>query len=100
MKLMGVCACVCVLVAFFSTLVSSQVLQHEACQLISGPSHLPTVAREGNITLGGLFSLHDAMIETRVSLNSQPEPAKCTGSGSYFSIQKHFLPGFMLFFLF
>lgn len=97
MQLMGMCACVCVLVAFLSTLIASQLLDQQACRRSSGPSHLPMVAREGNITLGGLFSLHDAMMEIRLSFNSQPESAQCTGSVTHFPIQKHILPGSLLF---
>lgn len=97
MQLMGVYACVCVPVAFLSTLISSQLLQQQACRLISGPSHLPAVVREGNITLGGLFSLHDAMMEARLSFNSQPESPQCTGSVTHLSIQKHVMPGCLLF---
>ncbi|GAA6085819.1 extracellular calcium-sensing receptor-like, partial [Tachysurus ichikawai] len=66
--------------AFLSTLITSQLLQQQACRLISGPSHLPVVSRRGNITLGGLFSLHDAMMEARLSFSSQPKSAQCTGS--------------------
>lgn len=96
MQLMGVYACVCVPVAFLSILISSQLLQQQTCRLISDPSHLPMVAREGNITLGGLFSLHDAMMEARLSFNSQPESPQCTGSVTHSPIQKHFMPGSML----
>lgn len=95
MQLKGVYACVCVPLAFLSTLISSQLLQQQACQLISGPSHLPMVAREGNITLGGLFSLHDAVMEARVSFKSQPISAQCTGSVTHYPIRKHILSGFM-----
>lgn len=91
MQLMGVYACVCVLLSFLLTLISSQLLQQQTCHLISGLSHLPVVAREGNVTLGGLFSLHDAMMETRLSFTSQPQTAHCTGSVIHFPVQKHTL---------
>uniref|UniRef100_A0A4W4FQA7 G-protein coupled receptors family 3 profile domain-containing protein n=1 Tax=Electrophorus electricus TaxID=8005 RepID=A0A4W4FQA7_ELEEL len=51
---------VCVSVVFLFPLVSSQVLHRQTCRFIHGPSQLPMVAREGDITLGALFSLHDA----------------------------------------
>lgn len=97
MQLIGGYACICMPVAFLSTLISCQLLQQQACRVISGPLHLPMVAREGNITLGGLFSLHDAMMETRLSFSSQPEYAQCTGSVMHSPIKKHIMPGSMLF---
>uniref|UniRef100_A0A3B1K2A4 Extracellular calcium-sensing receptor-like n=1 Tax=Astyanax mexicanus TaxID=7994 RepID=A0A3B1K2A4_ASTMX len=70
--------CVCVPVAFLCTLISSQLLQQQPCRLIH-PSSLPVVADEGNITLGALFSLHDAVLESQWTFSTQPEPAQCTG---------------------
>ncbi|XP_066540269.1 extracellular calcium-sensing receptor-like [Hoplias malabaricus] len=37
------------------------------------------VVKEGHITLGALFSLHDAVLEPQQSFTSQPEPVQCTG---------------------
>uniref|UniRef100_A0A3B4CAI3 G-protein coupled receptors family 3 profile domain-containing protein n=1 Tax=Pygocentrus nattereri TaxID=42514 RepID=A0A3B4CAI3_PYGNA len=78
MQWWGVYACLCAPVAFLCTLISAQLLQQQTCRLIR-PSRLPTVAKEGNITLGALFSLHDAVLESELSFTSQPEPAQCTG---------------------
>lgn len=100
MQLMSVYACVCVLVGYILTLLSSQLLHQQACHLTSGLSHLPMVAREGNVTLGGLFSLHDAMMETGISFTSQPQTAQCTGSVIHFPILKHILRGSVVFYLF
>ncbi|KAL6479471.1 hypothetical protein MHYP_G00129040 [Metynnis hypsauchen] len=79
MRWWSVYACLCAPVVFLYTLISAQLLQQQTCQLIR-PSRLPTVAKEGNITLGALFSLHDAVLESELSFTSQPEPAQCTGS--------------------
>ncbi|XP_072550600.1 extracellular calcium-sensing receptor-like [Salminus brasiliensis] len=70
--------CVCAPVAFLCTLISPQLLQQQACRLIR-PASLPAVVKEGNITLGALFSLHDAVLESQLTFTSQPEPAQCTG---------------------
>ncbi|XP_076853657.1 extracellular calcium-sensing receptor-like [Brachyhypopomus gauderio] len=55
------------------------VIQKQTCQLLHGAPRLPMVVKEGDITLGALFSLHDATLESHISFSSQPQPAQCTG---------------------
>ncbi|XP_046907848.1 extracellular calcium-sensing receptor-like [Hypomesus transpacificus] len=40
---------------------------------------MPVLQRPGNITLGGLFSLHDAVLETDLSFTTLPAAMRCTG---------------------
>ncbi|KAM4628228.1 extracellular calcium-sensing receptor-like [Polymixia lowei] len=39
---------------------------------------LPVLRRNGDITLGGLFSLHDTVIEPKLSFTTLPPPPRCT----------------------
>ncbi|KAI4815559.1 hypothetical protein KUCAC02_005701, partial [Chaenocephalus aceratus] len=39
---------------------------------------LPVVQKKGDIILGGLFSLHDMVMEPSLSFTSKPPPAHCT----------------------
>nr|XP_015806573.2 extracellular calcium-sensing receptor [Nothobranchius furzeri] len=52
--------------------------QNPQCQIISSALPLPVLQRNGDIILGGLFSLHDAVSVHNPSFTSQPPPAKCT----------------------
>lgn len=60
-----------------SVLHSVSQLQLQACRLISGQDPLPALVREGDITLGGLFSLHDSVLEPDLSFTSEPDPTLC-----------------------
>ncbi|KAL2095683.1 hypothetical protein ACEWY4_007831 [Coilia grayii] len=51
----------------------------EECRSIGNPSDLPVLVKEGNIVLGGLFSLHDAVLESPLLFTSPPPPAQCFG---------------------
>lgn len=39
---------------------------------------LRVLEKKGDITLGGLFSLHDMVVEHSLSYTSTPPPTKCT----------------------
>lgn len=39
---------------------------------------LPVLEKKGDIMLGGLFSLHDMVVEPSLSFTSMPPPAQCT----------------------
>lgn len=52
--------------------------QSPECELISGATPLPVLEKQGDIVLGGLFSLHDMVVEENLSFTSQPSPTKCT----------------------
>lgn len=48
------------------------------CRVIPGSMSLPVLEKRGDIVLGGLFSLHDAVIEPNLSFTSTPPPTQCT----------------------
>ncbi|KAA0714814.1 Extracellular calcium-sensing receptor [Triplophysa tibetana] len=75
MSLQGVYVCLTVL--FLSTMISSQLFQ--TCRLIRSTSDLPVLTSEGDITIGGLFSLHDTVLEYPLSFTAKPLPTHCSG---------------------
>lgn len=71
---------VCLTVLLLNTLISSQLLQN--CRLIRSTSDLPVLTKEGDITIGALFSLHDTVLESPSSFTAEPHPTQCSGSVS------------------
>uniref|UniRef100_A0A3Q3GDR6 Extracellular calcium-sensing receptor-like n=1 Tax=Labrus bergylta TaxID=56723 RepID=A0A3Q3GDR6_9LABR len=52
--------------------------QIQQCDIIQGSISLPVLVKNGDITLGGLFSLHDMVEEPSLSFTSTPPPTQCT----------------------
>uniref|UniRef100_A0A8C2WIX1 G-protein coupled receptors family 3 profile domain-containing protein n=1 Tax=Cyclopterus lumpus TaxID=8103 RepID=A0A8C2WIX1_CYCLU len=52
--------------------------QSQQCKLIPGSMTLPVLEKKGDIILGGLFSLHDMVVEPSLSFTSSPPPEQCT----------------------
>ncbi|XP_056230190.1 extracellular calcium-sensing receptor-like [Seriola aureovittata] len=52
--------------------------QSQQCKIIPGSMPLPVLKRKGDIILGGLFSLHDMVVEPSLSFTSTPPPTQCT----------------------
>ncbi|CAJ1065302.1 extracellular calcium-sensing receptor-like [Xyrichtys novacula] len=50
----------------------------QRCEIIPGSMTLPVLEKKGDIILGGLFSLHDMVVEPSLSFTSQPPPTQCT----------------------
>uniref|UniRef100_A0A3Q1C0Q8 G-protein coupled receptors family 3 profile domain-containing protein n=1 Tax=Amphiprion ocellaris TaxID=80972 RepID=A0A3Q1C0Q8_AMPOC len=48
------------------------------CELIPDVMSLPVLEQKGDIILGGLFSLHDMVVEPSLSFTSMPPPTQCT----------------------
>uniref|UniRef100_A0A3P8YQ81 G-protein coupled receptors family 3 profile domain-containing protein n=1 Tax=Esox lucius TaxID=8010 RepID=A0A3P8YQ81_ESOLU len=48
------------------------------CSLIAGASALPVLQRTGDVKLGGLFSLHDMVLEADLSFTSKPVSTHCS----------------------
>uniref|UniRef100_A0A4W5LVE7 G-protein coupled receptors family 3 profile domain-containing protein n=1 Tax=Hucho hucho TaxID=62062 RepID=A0A4W5LVE7_9TELE len=72
--------CVTVLCLDFFCLISSQPQSKpQQCRLMAGPSALPVLQREGDVILGGLFSLHDMVLQPDLSFTFKPAPTRCTG---------------------
>ncbi|KAK2894886.1 hypothetical protein Q8A67_012115 [Cirrhinus molitorella] len=68
---------VCLTVLLLSSLISSQLLQN--CRLIRSTSDLPVLTKEGDITIGALFSLHDTVLESSSSFTAEPHSMQCSG---------------------
>ncbi|XP_038818061.1 extracellular calcium-sensing receptor-like [Salvelinus namaycush] len=51
----------------------------QQCRLMAAPSALPMLQREGDVMLGGLFSLHDMVLQPDLSFTSKPASTRCTG---------------------
>uniref|UniRef100_A0A8C9SD94 Extracellular calcium-sensing receptor-like n=1 Tax=Scleropages formosus TaxID=113540 RepID=A0A8C9SD94_SCLFO len=51
----------------------------QSCHPLSGLLELPALVKEGDINLGGLFSLHDSVLEPNLSFASKQMPTSCTG---------------------
>lgn len=52
--------------------------QSQHCRVIPGSMSLPVLEKRGDIILGGLFSLHDMVVEPNLSFTSTPPPTQCT----------------------
>lgn len=48
------------------------------CEVLPGAMSLPVLEKRGDIILGGLFSIHDMVVEPCVSFTSTPPPTQCT----------------------
>ncbi|XP_077396319.1 extracellular calcium-sensing receptor-like [Festucalex cinctus] len=52
--------------------------QTQLCDVIPGSMRLPVLGKKGDIVLGGLFSLHDMVVEPSLTFTSRPPPTQCT----------------------
>uniref|UniRef100_A0A3Q1ILV5 G-protein coupled receptors family 3 profile domain-containing protein n=1 Tax=Anabas testudineus TaxID=64144 RepID=A0A3Q1ILV5_ANATE len=52
--------------------------QNQQCRILQGSMPLSVLEKKGNITLGGLFSLHDMVVEPSLTFTSKPPPTQCT----------------------
>uniref|UniRef100_A0A4W6C8D2 Olfactory receptor C family, w1 n=1 Tax=Lates calcarifer TaxID=8187 RepID=A0A4W6C8D2_LATCA len=52
--------------------------QVQKCEIIPGSMSLPVLEKRGDIILGGLFSLHDMVVEPSLSYTSTPPLTQCT----------------------
>lgn len=50
----------------------------QQCNIVPRSMSLPVLEKEGNVVLGGLFSLHDMVLEPTLSFTSTPPPKQCT----------------------
>lgn len=57
---------------------NAQQDQSQQCEIIPSSMSLPVLEKKGDIILGGLFSLHDMVVEPSLSFTSTPPPTQCT----------------------
>uniref|UniRef100_A0A671U918 Olfactory receptor C family, w1 n=1 Tax=Sparus aurata TaxID=8175 RepID=A0A671U918_SPAAU len=60
------------------TQLMSFFIMSQQCKVIPGSMSLPVLQKNGDIILGGLFSLHDMVVEPCLSFTSKPPPTQCT----------------------
>lgn len=73
------CARLVIIAGLLWSHVSLQPLRAQECRPLGNPSELPVLAKKGDVVLGGLFSLHDTVLENALSFTSPPAPAQCSG---------------------
>ncbi|KAM9318689.1 extracellular calcium-sensing receptor-like [Pholidichthys leucotaenia] len=56
----------------------SEADESPQCKFIRGSTRLPVLEKKGDVLLGGLFSLHDMVVEPSLSFNSTPHSLQCT----------------------
>lgn len=66
-----------VLFVIFPSTISHQD-RNRHCNTVPRSMSLPVLEKEGNIVLGGLFSLHDMVLEPTLSFTSTPPTKECT----------------------
>ncbi|XP_041127033.1 extracellular calcium-sensing receptor-like [Polyodon spathula] len=44
---------------------------------LRGTPNLPQFSKDGDITIGGIFQLHDNLVDAKPAFKGQPEPRKC-----------------------
>lgn len=54
----------------------------QQCNIVPRSMALPVLEKEGHVVLGGLFSLHDMVLEPTLSFTSTPTPKQCTRQAS------------------
>ncbi|XP_056905979.1 extracellular calcium-sensing receptor-like [Takifugu flavidus] len=68
----------CLLCCVIIPVVIALLDQSQHCRVIPGSMSLPVLEKRGDIILGGLFSLHDMVVEPNLSFTSTPPPTQCT----------------------
>ncbi|XP_068173655.1 vomeronasal type-2 receptor 1-like [Antennarius striatus] len=71
------CYTACCIVCVVLPVVLPVYHQSHRCKLIHGSMSLPVLEKKGDIILGGLFSLHDMVVEPSLSFTTMPPMTQC-----------------------
>lgn len=68
---------VSLLLCLINPVAMSHPDQSQHCRVIPGSMSLPVLEKKGDIILGGLFSVHDMVVEPNLSFTFTPPPTQC-----------------------
>ncbi|XP_033894897.3 extracellular calcium-sensing receptor-like [Acipenser ruthenus] len=66
-------------VCLLSCLFSPVTLKRDAVCKLAGAFGLPSAVKDGDVILGGLFSVHDMVLEPDLSFTAKPHSTQCLG---------------------
>uniref|UniRef100_W5M4N0 Extracellular calcium-sensing receptor-like n=1 Tax=Lepisosteus oculatus TaxID=7918 RepID=W5M4N0_LEPOC len=71
--------CWLVVVCFLRSMIFTFSLKHHTACKLTRKSDIPMIESEGDIMVGGLFSIHDTVLEPDLSFTMEPDATRCSG---------------------